>query len=228
MALTTQQRNLKKEYLEKLDADLDVDKDMIVDCLKNYLIPEVDYTDKVCLDLGANVGGFSRIAIDQGAYMAFAVECNPRNVAKMQSTFYDELKFKLIDAAVSGTDDEELSFYIADTSKKAHCSSSLIKRRGSGWGNPNQVTVKNINIKTLLEAYRPDIVKIDIEGAEYGIIEQVLEYSPDFLFIELHAGAMKELMEPTLQMLRDHYETYNIEPVIVFKTVAGYDCWFKK
>ena len=36
MALSTLQKNLKKEYLEKLDADLDVDKDMIVDCLKNY------------------------------------------------------------------------------------------------------------------------------------------------------------------------------------------------
>ena len=84
MALTTTQKNLKKEYLTFLNAELDVDKDMIVDCLKNYLIPEVDYTDKVCLDLGANVGGFSKIAIDHGAYMSFAVECNPRNVAKMQ------------------------------------------------------------------------------------------------------------------------------------------------
>ena len=228
MALTTIQKNLKKEYLTFLNAELDVDKEMIVDCLKNYLIPEVDYTDKVCLDLGANVGGFSKIAIDHGAYMSFAVECNPRNVTKMQESFKDELKFKLIDAAVSGTDEEYLNFYIADTSKKAHCSSSILKRKGKGWGNPNQVTVKNINISKLLNAYKPDIVKIDIEGAEYGILEQVLEYSPEFLFIELHAGSMKGLMEPSLQMLRDHYNTYDIEPVIVFQSIAGYDCWFKK
>jgi len=227
MALTKEQRRLNKEYVKYLNAELDVDREMIKDCVKNYQIPEVDYRGKVCLDLGANIGGFSKVAIDNGAYMSFAVECNPRNFEKINYSFRNELRFKGINAAVSGSSEDEITFY-SPTREKGFCSGSLNKRRGAGWNDLNEIVVKNVNIETLLNTYQPDIVKIDIEGSEYSILSEVLNYNPDFLFIELHAGKSKNLMEPTLNELRENYQTYNIEPVIVFKSVAGYDCWFKK
>jgi hypothetical protein len=52
MALNTLQRNLRKEYVKYLNATEDVDRSMITDCIKHYQIPEVDYRDKICLDLG--------------------------------------------------------------------------------------------------------------------------------------------------------------------------------
>ena len=60
-------RKLKAEYKKFLGAVERVDSDMIGESITNYLIQDVDYTDKVCLDLGANVGGFSKIAMDFGA-----------------------------------------------------------------------------------------------------------------------------------------------------------------
>ena len=69
---------------------------------------------------------------------------------------------------------------------------------------------------------------MDVEGAEYELIDDVLNYHPEFLFIELHMGKMKDLAQPTLDRLDALYSSSSVEPVIVFQSVAGYDCWYKK
>jgi 2-polyprenyl-3-methyl-5-hydroxy-6-metoxy-1,4-benzoquinol methylase len=59
---------LNSKNLNKfLNSTEDVDKEMIRDCLKNYNLEEVNFENKICLDLGANIGGFSKIAIENGA-----------------------------------------------------------------------------------------------------------------------------------------------------------------
>lgn len=224
MALTTLQRNLRKEYVEYLNATEDVDRSMITDCIKNYGIPEVDYRDKICLDLGANVGGFAKLAVDSGAYRVYSVECDSRNFLKMQTSFQNEEKVNVIHAAVSGSREDDMDIYKGQ-SKSNHCSTSIIKRTGR---YQNYENVKNLNIKDLLHVCKPDIVKIDVEGAEYELIDDVLNYHPEFLFLELHMGKMKDLAQPTLDRLDALYSSSSVEPVIVFKSVAGYDCWYKK
>ena len=86
----------------------------------------------------------------------------------------------------------------------------------------------NVNIQTLLDTHKPDIIKIDIEGAEYDIIEAVESYYPEALFMEMHMGTVKQHCQPTLERLLNLYPENHIKELQVFQKVSGYDCWFKK
>jgi len=185
--------------------------------------PEVDYTDKVCLDLGGNVGGFTKIAIDGGAAKVYTIECDPRNYEKMKASFADEPKANIIHAAVSGSNTETIKIYKGN-SNSSHCSTSILKR--SMFKDYDEV--RNIHIRALLNKYKPDIIKIDIEGAEYEIIKDVAEYFPEVLFVELHMGKVKEYALPTIELLTSIYPNHLVNSFEVFKNIGGYDCWFKK
>ena len=219
--LTPVQRELKRKYIKYLNATESVDKNMIVDCITNYMTPEIDFTDKVCLDLGGNVGGFTKVAIDGGAKAVYTVECDIRNYEKMAESFADEPKATIIHAAVSDSTAPSIRIYKGN-SQQAHCSVSIMKR--SKFTDYDEVI--NIHISELLKKYQPDIIKIDIEGAEYQIIEFVEAYQPEALFVELHMGKVKQYAQPTLERLTALYPKQHVKELIVFQSVAGYDCWF--
>jgi FkbM family methyltransferase len=221
--LTPVQRELKRKYIKYLNATESVDKNMIVDCITNYITPEIDFTDKVCLDLGGNVGGFTKVAIDGGAKAVYTVECDIRNYEKMVESFVDEPKANIIHAAVSDSTAQTIRIFKGN-SQQAHCSVSIMKR--SKFADYDEVA--NVHISTLLKKYQPDIIKIDIEGAEYQIIEFVEAYQPEALFVELHMGKVKQYAQPTLERLSALYPKQHIKELIVFQSVAGYDCWFTK
>ena len=219
-------RKLKAEYKKFLGATERVDSDMIGESIVNYLIPEVDYTDKVCLDLGANVGGFTKIAMDAGASKVIAVECDPRNYNMMADAFENSESVELIHGAVSASEEDTIKIY-KNNSQKNHCSTSIIKKKNNQFKEYSEV--QNIRFNDLVNKYKPDIVKIDIEGAEYQIIEDVLAYYPDVLFIEMHAGTFDSLVRETVQLVVDKYPTNRVEPIIIFTDkLIGYDCFFKK
>jgi FkbM family methyltransferase len=221
--LTPVQRELKRKYIKYLNATESVDKNMIVDCITNYITPEIDFTDKVCLDLGGNVGGFTKVAIDGGAKAVYTVECDIRNYEKMVESFKDESKANIIHAAVSDSTAQTIRIFKGN-SQQAHCSVSIMKR--SKFADYDEVD--NVHISTLLKKYQPDIIKIDIEGAEYQIIEFVEAYQPEALFVELHMGKVKQYAQPTLERLSAIYPKQHIKELIVFQSIAGYDCWFTK
>lgn len=221
--LTPSQKELKRKYVKYLNATERVDVDMIVDCIENYDVAEIDFTDKICLDLGGNVGGFTKIAIDRGAKKVITVECDIRNYSKMSESFSTEPKVEILHAAVSNNTFPTIRIYKGD-SKQAHCSVSILKR--SRFNDYDEVT--NVNIQTLLDTYKPDIIKIDIEGAEYDIIEAVEAYYPEALFMEMHMGTVKQHCQPTLERLLNLYPENHIKELQVFQKVSGYDCWFKK
>lgn len=214
---------LKREYCTYLGATERIDRDMIKDCLRHYIHDDVNYTDKVCLDLGGNVGGFTKIAIDGGASAVYTVECDTRNFEKLSNSFANESKANIIHAAVSGCTDKTIKIYKGN-SGGSHCSTSIIKRNSFN----EYDEVRNIHIKELLETYKPDIIKVDVEGAEYDIIQDIAAYYPDVLFIELHMGKVKQFAQPTIDLLTGLYPKNQVNSFEVFKHIGGYDCWFKK
>lgn len=222
MALTLEQRELKKRYIEELNAQEDVDKSMIMESILNYGRPEINYQDKVCLDLGTNIGSFVKIAVDRGAKQVYGVECDYRNYNIASNNFASELKVNIIHAAVSGSEQETLQIYKSNA-KSNHSSTSILKRKGTF---AEYDEVKNYHIKTLLEEIKPEVVKIDIEGAEYEIIEDVIQYQPEVLFIELHGN--DDRARSAIQRLTEIYPNNHIGEIIIFQKVGGYDCVFYK
>jgi FkbM family methyltransferase len=217
------QKKLKKSYSAYLNASENVDRDMIKDCIVHYIKPEVDYQDKICLDLGGNVGGFTKIAIDGGAKAVYTVECDIRNYEKMVYSFRNEPKANIMHAAVSNQTSPTIKIY-KGKSNQAHCSVSTLKR--SQFTDYDEVT--NVHISELLDKYKPNIIKIDIEGAEYDILPTIEAYYPDFIFVELHLGKVKGFAQHAIERLTEIYPNHSINPFTVYNSIGGYDCWFKK
>lgn len=214
---------LKKKYVKILGASEGVDDSMIGESIANYLVPEIDYRGMVCLDLGANIGAFTQIALDSGASKVCTVECDVRNFEKLRETFKNDDYVDLIYAAVSGLPEKTLKIF-KSSSQNAHCSTSIEnKMKFSEYDY-----VENIHLKKLLKKYRPDIIKMDIESAEYTLIDTLMDYNPKYLFIELHAGKHRAEMYQALEMLNSIYQYSRTVPLIIYtKTLIAYDCFFK-
>lgn len=215
---------LKKKYVKILNASEGVDDTMIGESISNYLIPEIDYKGLVCLDLGANIGTFTQIALDSGASKVCTVECDVRNFEKLRETFKNDDYVDLVYAAVSGLPDKTLKIF-KSSSQNAHCSTSIEnKMKFSEYDY-----VENIHLKKLLKKYNPDIIKMDIESAEYTLIDTLIDYQPKYLFIELHAGKHRSEMYQVMERLQSIYPYSIIVPLIIFTdNLIAHDCFFKK
>ena len=214
---------LKKKYVKILGATEGVDDSMIGESIANYLIPEIDYRGMVCLDLGANLGAFTQIALDSGASKVCTVECDARNFEKLQATYKNDDYVDLVYAAVSGLPDKTLKIF-KSASQNSHCSTSIMNKMKFN----EYDEVENIHLNKLLKKYSPDIIKMDIESAEYTLIDTLIDYKPKYLLIELHAGKHRNEMNQALERLQSIYEYSKVVPMIIYsKTLIAYDCFFK-
>lgn len=148
---------------------------IIEDVRTNYAKLPVKAGD-VLLDLGANIGAVSLLALSKGAARIVAVEADPNNIALLRRNLG---KRALILWAAVGATAGRLPFYV----DRAHpFQSSRVAARGS-----RRIEVPMVPFAGLLEQYRPTIVKCDIEFGEYDLPE--LARLPDHvrvLAMEIH------------------------------------------
>lgn len=197
------------------------DVDMLKDSLKR------DYntltcTDKICLDLGANIGGFVLKASREKAKWIVAYEPEPYNFemlvhnAKLVETLgiATNLNQAAIGKALGRFD------LIINPGKNSACSASLNIK-------PNKrrvrVPVDVHSFRAVLDTVKPQIVKMDIEGAEYAILRELdnAPYVTD-LAIELH-GFSKEnerLMHEAWKKLSSEWNIVIHDEKVAFQKVA--------
>lgn len=129
--------------------------------------------DKLCFDIGANRGDFTVEAIKQG-YRVIALEPAPRVYAELVKNFiYDEavipLKF-----AVSQSDYQRIEFYEAAEDGLSTLNEDWLTKDSMPYaGKPYRTIAANtITIDKLAEIYgTPDLIKIDVEGAEWSVFK---------------------------------------------------------
>lgn len=131
------------------------------------------------LDAGANVGGFSVLAGLMGAKVV-AVEAERRNVSMLRSNLdlnglTDALALQLAVVADSyGKPTIELQVEDKPNRLRRH---SILDREGvAAWGDANRPTrielVDAIRMTDLVEKFRPDGIKLNVEGAEIPILQE--------------------------------------------------------
>lgn len=148
-----------------------------------------------CLGLGATKG---KTFVDVGACSGVVSECASKFFG-CKTTAYEpgeqalgiwcaNKKVKLLKAAVTadgrpvvmGSSDEAAG-------NDYFCSCSIIKKRSSK--RPSATNeAKSLTFNSVLAKDKPQIMKIDIEGAEYEILESISAFNKEleFLFIEFH------------------------------------------
>jgi FkbM family methyltransferase len=127
----------------------------------------------VWVDLGANIGTFTCLASSKGCrVIAFEPEPdnfrllgeNVRTNSCSQATLFQE-------GVVAGPDGSvDLYLCKGEYNKYRH---TIFKRRGR-----HSISIKTRNFQKVLEEYKPNGVKIDIEGAEIELLESTLVW-PD-------------------------------------------------
>ena len=152
----------------------------------------------VVYDIGANVGYFTLLAAvltgEKGQVYAF--EPLPRNIEflKKHISLNNLSNVEVIQAAVSDHSGEALFEFGASTAM-GHLSPT------------GDLRIKMVSLDRMIangNLFAPDVIKIDVEGAEYEVLrgaENLIETSHPILFLDTH---QREAHQNTLQFLREH------------------------
>ncbi len=142
----------------------------------------VDFKDKVVMDCGAHIGAFSARAIEEGAAfchcyepMQVSAECIDKNLPAD--------KHETVMAAVCSEAGEK-EFH---TRPSKLISGSLIHKGANHarWGYET-LTIQGVSFHEELERIRPQILKMDVEGSEWELLDRPLPEFVETVLIEVH------------------------------------------
>src|ERR1035437_3220512 len=126
----------------------------------------------IVLDCGANIGTFTRRALNRGAAKVVAIEINPESGESLRRTFAKEIREGRVIVYAKGVWDKE-------TELELRADSVVLPRAGS----PRRLPVTTIDhIVSELQLPSVDFIKMDIEGAEKNALRgaqaTLAKYSP--------------------------------------------------
>jgi FkbM family methyltransferase len=128
-----------------------------------YLTPPVKPGD-IVLDCGANVGVFTRMALDSGAAKVVAIEPAPHNVECLRRTFAGEIASGRVVLCEKGVWDKE-DFLTLAINNETEAKDSFVRTANTRSGPKIALTTID-NLVATLKLPRVDFIKMDIEGAE--------------------------------------------------------------
>ena len=127
----------------------------------------------LAFDIGANRGDWTLAALNKG-YKVVAVEAAPRVFAELVGNFIYNPNVVPLKYAVSGSDYQFIEFYEADEDGLSTLNLDWLTDDSLPYaGKPYRtVTANTITLDTLAEKYGvPDLIKIDVEGAEWSVFK---------------------------------------------------------
>lgn len=143
---------------------------------------------KTVFDIGANNGMFSKYLIDRGCENIYLFEPNKMATKNIHSILENYPKYDLIEKAVS-VNDGELVFYVDD---KNTTIGSISRAHVANHSDSIETRIPSVSLKTFINERgisKIDLIKMDVEQAEYEIIENleddVFQMTDSFL-IEFH------------------------------------------
>jgi len=153
------------------------------------------------IDIGANVGLFTQWALDRfgkdSSILAF--EPNPIAIQAFKKIHSHNENIFLIEAAVA---DKEGDIYLGIDPNNS-TTSSIYKKE-------NQISIKAVTLADSMKQHgwlSADLLKIDIEGCEYDVINAMTEFPFKHLLIEFHDNVGQ--LDKVLQKLKN--EGYHLE-----------------
>ena len=160
-----------------------------------YLFYEMP-DDALCIDGGGNVGKFTDLVLFCGG-RSLVFEPNPFLIKLMQRKFKNDAKVKLEPKAIS-TKDETVEFNFGEYSDQ---SGSMHKNKCNQGGIGKQVEVQAVDFAKYLKKLQKEngqiyLCKIDIEGAEFEVLEHIIKTGAyklcKHIVVETHARFFKD------------------------------------
>jgi len=149
------------------------------------------------LDLGANIGAFSAKAFKEGAGKVIAVEPMPTSFFMLAKNTVGKNVVLLQAACVNNPSaGPDMDIFVS----KAHTMCSLYKIKGRG-----TMKVPVIQFQDLLDKHKPAIIKIDVEGSEFELMQLDM---PDYVKqMAVEFTFTKKMLDPEAKV-REIYDRY--------------------
>ncbi len=163
----------------------------------------------IVLDCGANVGAFTRQALEMGASKVIAIEPAPENLECLRRNFSQEIAEGRVLIYPKGiwNRDAKLDLHV---DPKNSAADSFVMNSG------NTHVVPQISLTTIdkligeLDLHKVDFIKMDIEGAELraldGASATLREYKPRISISAYHEADHPVLIPEKIQAARDDYQ----------------------
>ena len=174
------------------------------------------YPEDTVLDAGVNIGAFSVYAASKADFVV-GFEPDSENyelaVENVKLNGFEE-KVKLFNSAIIGGKETTRPFYL--NSKKHPGSHSMFIERGR-----KEIEVSCTNINDIISKYKTNKIKMDVEGAEYEIIQDLSSQnmeSIEQIIMEYHFAALKDKDQSKyceiLEKLGMHFSSLDFNPNI--------------
>jgi FkbM family methyltransferase len=143
----------------------------------------------IVLDCGANVGVFTRVALDQGARTVVAIEPAPENLESLRRNFRDEIAAGRVIIYPKGVwDKDDVLTLRRDPNNTAADSVVMLKDKNAASIQVPLTTIDKLVAELKLD--RVDYVKMDIEGAETnalaGALQTLAKFHPRLSLASYH------------------------------------------
>lgn len=154
---------------------------------KKYDCYEIDDLD-VVIDIGANSGLFSKLCLEKNANKVISIEPNPKCHINLNSILDECDNVNIISKAISTTNDPLTLYTLNEFSTVGSVDISNFDKNS----NIIEYAVESITLNEIIKdhnLHKISLVKIDIEGYEYDIIESINEsdfQKIDAFLIEFH------------------------------------------
>jgi FkbM family methyltransferase len=156
-----------------------------------YKLPDLTRED-VMMDVGANMGDIPlRFANRVGKIYSYEPIPETFEILKMNVDVNGYDNCEISNSAISANNGT-LTMYLNDAAKCCHVTASMYKRRVK---TQIEVTVPAISFSEEVRRIKPTIIKMDIEGAEIDILNNVEDSVFDgvrIFYVELHLDRDKE------------------------------------
>jgi FkbM family methyltransferase len=124
------------------------------------------------LDIGAHIGCFSVMSLLLNASQVVSVEPVPVSAEHLRkNTQFARDRSVVIEAAVVGGDEETVTLrWLGATWRSRPPKDDRTQWRGRDY---QFATAKTVRFVDLLNIYKPNVIKLDCEGAEYNLIQSI-------------------------------------------------------
>ena len=176
-------------------------------------------SEDVIMDIGANMGDFPlRFSRKVKAIHSYEPMPDTFEVLKLNVDSNGFQNCSIYEKAVT-TNTGEISFFLNETSINAHAGASIHKLRGR-----TEFKVQSISFEDEVKRINPSIIKMDIEGAEYDILNNVsddLFKNSRIFIVEIHLAIIKdenpeEWSQRIGERFRSIYGSAKEDPVMFF------------
>lgn len=177
-------------------------------------------------DIGANRGDAVVAGLQKGFDKIVAVEAAPKVFTQLVCNFIYEPKVIPLKFAVSDVDDERIEFFECVEDGLSSLNKDWLTDESLPYAGKEYRTVEvtTITIDSLVELYgKPDLIKIDVEGAEWDVFHGITE-NHGMLTFEWTDVTLSEHMEQLLYLQDIEYTEF--APQFITNHLEEPTVWF--